>query len=65
MYLDLAQENGGVISHIFETHLHADHLSRARTLAERVGAEFTGDTLFLTSVGRPDLEAGANRCAVA
>lgn len=108
VYLELAQENGWVISHIFETHIHADHLSRARQLAERAGAAlhlpaqdratfsfqpihdtdefvigavrlvalrspghtdestsylldnqtlFTGDTLFLTSVGRPDLEA--------
>jgi glyoxylase-like metal-dependent hydrolase (beta-lactamase superfamily II) len=110
VYLDLAQEQGWAISHIFETHIHADHLSRARQLAERAGAVlhlpaqeratfpfqpiqdnaefiigaarlaalhtpghtgestsylldnqavFTGDTLFLTSVGRPDLEAAA------
>lgn len=110
IYLGLAGENGWSISHIFETHIHADHLSRARNLAERAGAIlhlptqervtfpfqpvqdndeftigaarlvalptpghtgestcylldnqalFTGDTLFLTSVGRPDLEATA------
>jgi len=110
VYLELAQENGWGISHIFETHIHADHLSRARRLVERAGAVlhlpaqeratfpfqpvqdndefaigaarlmawhtpghtgestsylldnqavFTGDTLFLTSVGRPDLEASA------
>lgn len=110
VYLELAQENGWSINHIFETHIHADHLSRARQLAERAGAMlhlpaqeratfpfdpipdnaefivgaarlvalhtpghtgestcylldnqavFTGDTLFLTSVGRPDLEATA------
>jgi glyoxylase-like metal-dependent hydrolase (beta-lactamase superfamily II) len=110
VYLDLAQEHGWTISHIFETHIHADHLSRARTLAEQCGATlhlpaqdraaypfqpiqdndeltigaarlaalrapghtgestcylldnqtlFTGDTLFLAAVGRPDLEATA------
>jgi glyoxylase-like metal-dependent hydrolase (beta-lactamase superfamily II) len=110
VYLDLAEEQGWAISHIIETHIHADHLSRARNLAERAGAIlhlpaqnrvtfpfqpvqdndefaigaarlvalhtpghtgestsylldnqalFTGDTLFLTSVGRPDLEATA------
>ena len=110
VYLDLAQKQDWAISHIIETHIHADHLSRARQLAERAGAVlhlpaqeratfpfqpiqdkdefiigaarlvalhtpghtgestsylldnqavFTGDTLFLTSVGRPDLEATA------
>ncbi|MEX2314170.1 MAG: MBL fold metallo-hydrolase, partial [Thermomicrobiales bacterium] len=95
---------------VLDTHVHADHLSRSRALAERVGATlhlpaqervrfpfaplhdgdtltiggaqllalaapghtnesmayrlddfalFTGDTLFLVSVGRPDLEASA------
>jgi len=110
VYLEIAREHGWAIRHIFETHIHADHLSRARNLAERVGAAlylpaqdratfpfhsiqdnnlfsvgaarlaalrtpghtgestsylldnqalFTGDTLFLVSVGRPDLEATA------
>ena len=115
VYLNLAQEHGWTISHIFETHIHADHLSRARTLAEQCGATlhlpaqdraafpfqpiqdndeftigaarlaalrtpghtgestcylldnqalFSGDTLFLASVGRPDLEATAEESRV-
>lgn len=108
VYLRLAQQPGWTITGILETHVHADHLSRARMLAEQSGATlylpeqnrvaypfsalqdgdvleigaakltalhtpghtlestcyllddqvlFTGDTLFLNSVGRPDLEA--------
>jgi glyoxylase-like metal-dependent hydrolase (beta-lactamase superfamily II) len=109
VYLDLATEHGWQITSVFDTHIHADHLSRSRQLAERCGAVlflpeqqrvsfpftamrdgdtlatpklmltalrtpghtlestcyllnnvllFTGDTLFLTSIGRPDLHAG-------
>lgn len=109
IYLALARRYGWKISSILETHIHADHLSRARTLAAQAGATlslppqkraafpftalqdgdepeigpvrlkalhtpghtgestcylldgqalFTGDTLFLAGVGRPDLEAG-------
>jgi glyoxylase-like metal-dependent hydrolase (beta-lactamase superfamily II)/rhodanese-related sulfurtransferase len=108
VYLDLAQRHGWQITSVFDTHIHADHLSRSRQLAERSGAMlflpsqqrvsfpftaigdgdtlatpgiqlralhtaghtmestcyllnnhllFTGDTLFPTGVGRPDLEA--------
>jgi glyoxylase-like metal-dependent hydrolase (beta-lactamase superfamily II) len=110
IYLDLAQDHGWKIAHVLETHVHADHLSRARRLAEASAAElylplpaqnrvhypftaiqdsdrlevgtarleaihtpghtaestcyklddralFTGDTLFLETVGRPDLKA--------
>jgi glyoxylase-like metal-dependent hydrolase (beta-lactamase superfamily II) len=106
VYLDLARLHGWQISSVFETHIHADHLSRSRQLAAQAGATlflpdqqrvsfpftaihdgetlatpslsvtalhtpghtrestcylldnhllFTGDTLFLTGVGRPDL----------
>lgn len=109
VYLELARGYGWTISRVLETHIHADHLSRGRALAERCGATlylpaqnrasfpftplqdrdeveigtarlqalhtpghtgestcylldgqalFTGDTLFLSGVGRPDLEAG-------
>jgi len=107
-YEGLAEERGWKIAHVLDTHVHADHLSRSRTLADLTGAElhmpegapvsypfspladgdgirigaamleavrtpghtpestsylldgealFTGDTLFLSAVGRPDLEA--------
>ena len=108
VYLDLARSQGWQITSVFDTHIHADHLSRSRQLAERSGAMlflpeqqrvsfpftamrdgdtlataqlrltalhtpghtlestcyllnnailFTGDTLFPTSIGRPDLHA--------
>lgn len=108
VYLGLAEERGWKIAHVLDTHVHADHLSRSRMLADLAGAKlhmpegapvsypssllddggelqigaarlealrtpghtaestsyllngkalFTGDTLFLSAVGRPDLEA--------
>jgi glyoxylase-like metal-dependent hydrolase (beta-lactamase superfamily II)/rhodanese-related sulfurtransferase len=108
VYLHLAESHKWKITHVLDTHLHADHLSRASKLAELSGATvhlpegtpvayrysslqdgsvleigaarlkalhtaghttestsylldnralFTGDTLFLAGVGRPDLEA--------
>ncbi|SRR2546426_9967806 len=108
VYLNLAEQHDWRISHVVETHIHADHLSRSKILAEVAGASlllpaqhraaflftpvadgntvqfgqarlkaiwtpghtmestcyllnddalFTGDTLFLSSVGRPDLHA--------
>lgn len=109
VYLNLAAQQGWTIRYILDTHVHADHLSRSRTLAEHAGATlclpnqnrvsfpftaltdgqtiafgsvvlralatpghtkesmcyyldqealFTGDTLFVAGVGRPDLHAG-------
>lgn len=40
IYLKYAEENNLVISHVFETHIHADYASGARYLAMRTGAEF-------------------------
>jgi glyoxylase-like metal-dependent hydrolase (beta-lactamase superfamily II) len=108
LYLELAERAGWRITDVLDTHVHADHLSRSRALAERSGATlrlpdqrrvsfpftpiregdvvaigaarlaalhlpghtlestgyllddralFTGDTLFLAGVGRPDLAA--------
>ena len=38
VYVRLAEEHGWSISRVFESHLHADHLSGARELCERTGA---------------------------
>jgi glyoxylase-like metal-dependent hydrolase (beta-lactamase superfamily II) len=38
VYLDVAAEHGWRITRVFDTHLHADHLSGARDLAKRTGA---------------------------
>ncbi len=38
-YLDAAQERGLKITHIIETHLHADHVSGNTDLAARTGAQ--------------------------
>src|SRR6267378_3704061 len=112
IYQRVADEHGWRIRTVLETHVHADHVSRARTLAVDAGARlclpttdrvsfeyaplkdgdtfhvgsaglrvfhtpghtpesacyllndcalFTGDTLFLAAVGRPDLEASAEQ----
>jgi hydroxyacylglutathione hydrolase len=37
VYLDLARRYGVVITHVFETHIHADFMSGARELVERLG----------------------------
>ena len=108
VYVELAQRHGWSIRYVLETHVHADHLSRAHELVRRTGASllmppqtrvrfaftaiadgesvslgrasltamhtpghtdestsyllnqaavFTGDTLFTSGVGRPDLKA--------
>jgi glyoxylase-like metal-dependent hydrolase (beta-lactamase superfamily II)/rhodanese-related sulfurtransferase len=110
VYLELARSQGWQITRVFDTHIHADHLSRSRQLADPSGAMLflpeqqrvsfpftamrdgdtlatpqlrltalrtpghtpestcyllnngvllTGDTLFPTSIGRPDLHANA------
>lgn len=38
LYVALARSRGWRITRVFDTHLHADHLSGARDLAERTGA---------------------------
>jgi glyoxylase-like metal-dependent hydrolase (beta-lactamase superfamily II) len=38
-YLDTAQSRGLKITHIIETHLHADHVSGNSDLAARTGAD--------------------------
>ncbi len=111
LYVELAKRKGLRIRYVLDTHIHADHLSRSRQLAETTDAElwlpqqervrfpyhaledgselhfgdsvlqtihtpghtgesvcylvdrqtlFTGDTLFLSGVGRPDLHADSD-----
>jgi glyoxylase-like metal-dependent hydrolase (beta-lactamase superfamily II) len=120
-YAEAAERAGGEIGQVFDTHVHADHRSAARELAERTGAAlrlpegspvdyefeplrdgervelgrtkvdvistpghvwqhacllvtdtaraddpwlvFTGDTLFVGSVGRPDLHGSERELA--
>ena len=38
-YSDLAEANAMVVSHVIDTHIHADHASNARELAASVGAD--------------------------
>lgn len=39
-YLDLVAEHGMTVTHIVDTHVHADHISGGPALAERLGAEY-------------------------
>ncbi|MBI4553974.1 MAG: MBL fold metallo-hydrolase [Candidatus Latescibacteria bacterium] len=49
LYLDTARQEGVRITHIFETHIHADFVSGARELAARTGA-----AMCLSAEGGPD-----------
>lgn len=40
VFIDFAKEKGTVIEHVFDTHLHADHISSGRTIAETTGASY-------------------------
>ncbi|WP_298823634.1 MBL fold metallo-hydrolase [uncultured Planococcus sp.] len=40
IFLDFAQEKGATINHVFDTHLHADHISGGRAIAEATGATY-------------------------
>ena len=41
MYLQTLQKRKGVkIKHVFDTHLHADHISGGRHIAEATGATY-------------------------
>ena len=48
-YLTLAQQEGLTITHVTETHIHADYLSGSRELAARTGA-----ALLLSDEGGPN-----------
>ncbi|MFD2673258.1 MBL fold metallo-hydrolase [Marinicrinis sediminis] len=38
VYTEFAKANGASITHVFDTHLHADHISGGRRIAEETGA---------------------------
>jgi glyoxylase-like metal-dependent hydrolase (beta-lactamase superfamily II) len=40
VYLDFAKNIGTTITHVFDTHLHADHISGGRKIAEKTGATY-------------------------
>ncbi len=40
IFLDFAQEKGATIKYVFDTHLHADHISGGRAIAEATGASY-------------------------
>src|SRR3970040_2927400 len=48
-YLEIAKQNNMKITHILETHIHADFLSGSRELAALTGAE-----MYLSAEGGPD-----------
>jgi len=50
-YLEIAKANNLTITHIFETHIHADFLAGSRELAKLTGAE-----LYLSDEGGPGWE---------
>lgn len=48
-YIRAAEEEGLKVTHVTETHIHADYVSGSRELAQRTGAE-----LLLSAEGGPD-----------
>lgn len=40
VFTDYAAEKNAVIKHVFDTHLHADHISGGRKIAEKTGASY-------------------------
>ncbi|WP_318508842.1 MBL fold metallo-hydrolase [Bacillus sp. T3] len=40
IYLEFADSIGAKITHVFDTHLHADHISGGRSIAEKTGATY-------------------------
>ena len=67
-YLAWSRRKGLQLTHILDTHIHADHLSGNQALlvtdlsrGEEPWFALTGDTLFVGDVGRPDF--GGERAA--
>ncbi|MGG4491511.1 MBL fold metallo-hydrolase [Metabacillus idriensis] len=40
VYLEFAKDKGAEIKHVFDTHLHADHISGGRIIAEKTNAAY-------------------------
>lgn len=40
IFLNFAESIGAKITHVFDTHLHADHISGGRQIAEKIGATY-------------------------
>ncbi|OIK15860.1 hypothetical protein BIV60_07780 [Bacillus sp. MUM 116] len=62
VYLDFAKNKGAKITHVFDTHLHADHISGGRSIAEKTGATYwlpPKDATEVTFAYQP-LEEGNN-----
>lgn len=57
IYIDYAQEQGVAITHIFETHIHADFMSGSRALSRRLG----GVPIFVSGEGESDYSFGAEK----
>jgi hydroxyacylglutathione hydrolase len=57
-YLDAARETGIQILYVIDTHIHADHLSAGRQLAEAAGAEYV---LFAESDAAPPFRGVRDR----
>src|SRR5699024_4453702 len=39
-YIDFAKEKNAKITHVFDTHLHADHISGGKSLSDEIGAMY-------------------------
>jgi len=57
-YIHAAQDNGMRILYVIDTHIHADHVSAGRQLAEAAGAEYV---LFAESAAAPPFRAVRDR----
>ena len=58
IYLDAARTTGMKIHYVIDTHIHADHLSTGRPLAEAAGAEYV---LFAEAEARSGFRAVGDR----
>jgi rhodanese-related sulfurtransferase len=63
VYTQIADGHGWQIKHVIETHIHADHLSRARRLAEQTAAQLLLPTAS-TFDSRRSVLANRSRSAV-